>query len=205
MYPTSDSEIRQAFAHSTPFIHSAATFRRASFDRAGGYRTAFVDAQDLDLWLRIAESCDVRNLPQHVVRYRVHAGQTTYLNLEQQAMSALAARLGWRARAAGRPDPFLTTSLIDRDSLEAAGVTEADVTKEFVPLAVWLAKTVARAARRHDADELFAAALERARTYGTPAMVDEVRHQRERVLPSRRSRLRGRLSSLRRPGSRRAS
>lgn len=39
-----------------PPHHGATMFRRAAYERAGGYRSAFVVAQDIDLWLRLAES-----------------------------------------------------------------------------------------------------------------------------------------------------
>jgi glycosyltransferase involved in cell wall biosynthesis len=201
-YPTSDGETRRAFAHSTPFVHSAVTFRRAAFEATGGYRSAFVDAEDLDLWLRIAEDHEMLNLPQPVVAYRIHDDQATYRNLERQAISALAARTAWRARAAGRPDPFLDVRRIDQDALEAAGLTEADVTAEFIPLALWLAKTIARAGHREAANELFAVALERARLFGTPALVAEVWRQEGRVAAAPGRRLRSTLSLLR--GRRRA-
>jgi glycosyltransferase involved in cell wall biosynthesis len=197
VYPTSDSETRLAFAHSTPFVHSAVTFRRAAFQATEGYRGAFVDAEDLDLWLRIAEQHDVLNLPQQVVGYRIHAGQATFHNLERQATSALAARTAWRARAAGEPDPFLGVRHIDRAALDAAGLTEADVTAEFIPLATWLAKTIARAGQQRAADELFAAALERARLSGTPAMVAEIQRQQGRVAGAEARRPRNRLRSVR--------
>lgn len=39
--------------HALPH-HGSAMFRRAAYDRAGGYRAEFRVAQDLDLWIRIA-------------------------------------------------------------------------------------------------------------------------------------------------------
>jgi len=38
-----------------PSHHGATMFRRTSYEAAGGYRAQFIVAQDLDLWLRLAE------------------------------------------------------------------------------------------------------------------------------------------------------
>jgi glycosyltransferase involved in cell wall biosynthesis len=188
VYPTTDRETREAFRNSTPFIHSAATFRRTAFEATGGYRSAFVHAEDLDLWLRIAEAHEILNLPEQLVSYRIHDDQATYRNLERQAFSAVAARAASRARLAGRADPFRDVGEIDRQALRAAGVTDAQVAVEFVFLTAWLAKTHARAGHAEAAAGLFSIALDRARADGTPELVDEVQRQRARVArPGRRS------------------
>src|SRR5262249_42598650 len=38
-----------------PSQHGAVMFRKSAYERAGGYRTAFGVAQDLDLWTRMVE------------------------------------------------------------------------------------------------------------------------------------------------------
>ena len=101
-YPTTDAEIRQAFAVTTPFVHSAVTMRRKAFDAVGGYRAAFSHAEDLDLWLRLSAVSQLANLPETVVLYRIHSQQSTVTELERQSVSVLGARVSWRAREAGR-------------------------------------------------------------------------------------------------------
>jgi glycosyltransferase involved in cell wall biosynthesis len=177
-YPTENAEIRLAFEHTTPFVHSAATFRRTAFETVGGYRAAFVDAEDLDLWLRLSEQHVVANLPEAVVQYRLHGDQASVRNLEQQAVSALAARTAWRARAHGGPDPFADVQRLDEAALAAAGLSEADLAEEFVRLALWLGRTTARAGKLAEGHELLDVALRRARSNGTPALVAYARAQR---------------------------
>ena len=47
---------------------------RAGLVRAmGGYRSAFEYAEDFDLWLRMAEHCQLRNVRAVLLRYRIHA------------------------------------------------------------------------------------------------------------------------------------
>ena len=118
--------------------------RREAFDAAGGYRAAFSPAEDLDLWIRIAAVSELANLAETVVSYRIHTGQSSLAELERQSRGVLAARVAWRARAQGLPDPFERTALLDREVLEAAGASAEELTTEFVRLAVWLAKTLSR-------------------------------------------------------------
>jgi hypothetical protein len=181
-YPTTDLEIREAFSSTTPFVHSAVTMRREAFEEAGGYRAAFPHAEDLDLWLRIAAGWHLANLTDTVVSYRVHSQQSTVTQLEQQSLSALGARVAWRARARGIPDPFDEVALVDRQALAAAGASPEDMTREFVQLSVWLAKTLSRAGHRDAAESVFAAAEARARSdSGSEALVSIVHQGRARV------------------------
>ena len=60
-----------------PFIHSSVVFRRDIIrDDLGGYDPAFMSAEDFDLWSRVAARYEVRNLPQRLVDFRVHAAST---------------------------------------------------------------------------------------------------------------------------------
>lgn len=162
-YPFADDAIRRAFMETTPFVHSAVTIRRTAFDAAGGYRSSF-HAEDLDLWLRVGAEWQLANLPEPVVRFRLHGGQMTVKQLEQQSLSALGARLSWRAREAGLPDPFAETELVDRQALEAIGASEEEMTAALVRDSVWYAKTMSRAGRDDIGNELFEFAEAQARS-----------------------------------------
>ena len=60
-----------------PFIHSSVVFRRDVVrDELGGYDPAFASGEDFDLWSRIADRYPVRNLPQRLVDFRMHAAST---------------------------------------------------------------------------------------------------------------------------------
>lgn len=47
-----------------PFTHGEVMFRRALFDKVGGYREIFRFAQDRDLWLRIGRHCNYAIVPE---------------------------------------------------------------------------------------------------------------------------------------------
>ncbi|MCZ6493161.1 MAG: glycosyltransferase [Planctomycetota bacterium] len=60
------SQRGSAIAHPTVLI------RKAAFQDVGGYRPQFETAEDLDLWLRLAERGKLANLPQVLLKYRLH-------------------------------------------------------------------------------------------------------------------------------------
>jgi len=193
-YPLSDAEIRQAFTATTPFVHSAVTMRKALFEQAGGYRVAFDNAEDLDLWLRIAERGELANLPELVVAYRIHGGQASVQSLRNQAFHSLAARTAARARAAGEPDPFAGIDAIDEETLRALGVGPEEVTATLVEAAGWMARTLDRAGKREAAKELFAVARSSAGSkHGSPALVASVQRSQAQRFAERGQRLRARL------------
>jgi len=90
-----------------PPHHGATLFRKDAYVRAGGYRTQFSVAQDLDLWLRLAECGRCLGIPQ--VLYRASLAATSISNRrrhEQFSMAelALASR---RLRMQGKSDESL--------------------------------------------------------------------------------------------------
>jgi len=79
--------------------HSAAMIRRSAMGRVGGYDTRFETAQDLDLWLRLGEVGRLANLPQTVVRVRLHpASISETKGGQQRKMGRTACEEAWRRR-----------------------------------------------------------------------------------------------------------
>lgn len=153
-YPLDDEAIRVELDRSTPFVQSAVMLRKQAFEAVGGYRSAFRYAQDLDLWLRLAERVRMANLPDVVARYRFHRAQASMRQLRLQALSAVAARVSARARAAGAPDPFDHVEEIDDDVVLRHGGTTDEITAGYVRAATWLAKMATRAGFVDEAREL---------------------------------------------------
>lgn len=173
-YPTGNGELQEALRERNPFVHSAMAMRREAFEAVGGYRAEFDNAEDLDLWLRLAAGRQIANLPQPVVKYRIHGGQQTLQKQDEQALFSIAARASARARAAGEPDPT-EGAHIDEAFLRAQGIGPAEVTAAVVPALAWLARTTGRAGYSEDSRRLFEAALERARSdSGSPELVASV-------------------------------
>lgn len=72
----------------TSFLHPTAMIRKTALQQVGGYDERYVTAADLDLWLKMTEIGDVANLPQSVIKYRVHAKSISQRNQEQQWQNA---------------------------------------------------------------------------------------------------------------------
>jgi glycosyltransferase involved in cell wall biosynthesis len=124
-FPAEDHEIRSAFVSGCPFCQPTVLMRREAFVLVGGYRAAFVFAEDYDLWLRIAEHFPCANLRQVVLKYRSHPYQVQIRKSRQQSLCILAALTSASLRKAGKPDPFNSVKEITPAVLASMGVSEA--------------------------------------------------------------------------------
>lgn len=138
--PTDPAEIRRALSRGNCMIHPTMMLRRDLVLRAGGYRAAFRLCEDFDLWLRLSEHHDLLNLPEPVLDYRAHAGQSNWQDLEQRALSELGAVAAAACRQAGLPDPVNDGAVIDREFLRSVGLSETAITTRVVACALGAAK-----------------------------------------------------------------
>jgi Glycosyl transferase family 2 len=197
-YPRADAAIRESFEVTTPLANSAAMVRRNAYEHVGGYRSIFVMSHDLDMWLRLADSYELANLPEAVVRYRIHRSQETVGRLELQTLCAVAARVSRRARLAGRPDPLDAAECIDERTLLTHGASRAEITAAFVHSATWLAKTMERAGYQDAANRLWTEASARARSAsGSRTLVAAVHRARATRHAERQQPVRAKLEAIR--------
>lgn len=174
-YPIHDDELQAALREGNPFVHSAMTMRREAFEAAGGYRVNFDHAEDFDLWLRIAAGSRVANLPEIVVKYRIHGDQQSFRKQEEQATFSAAARASAEARCGGQDDPFEGADPIDEEFLLSHGVSKEELAASIVSSVTWLARTTDRAGYPDAARRLFETAYAKARSEaGSPALVASV-------------------------------
>ncbi len=122
--PTAHNEIKSALADRCPFCHSTVLIRGEAFVLVGGYRAAFAQAEDYDLWIRIAEHFEVANLRQVVLKYRIHPHQISMRKRKQQRLCILAAQVSAKLRTSGKADLFDTLAEITPEVLAELGVTE---------------------------------------------------------------------------------
>jgi glycosyltransferase involved in cell wall biosynthesis len=55
------------------FVHTSVMFRRVIVvDKFSGYDPSYVACEDYELWSRLADVCEVANLPSHLVFHRLH-------------------------------------------------------------------------------------------------------------------------------------
>ena len=74
--PAIRSNLRNLASHRAPFTHGSIMFRRAAFERAGGYRPECDYWEDQDLYWRMAEVGQLLVLPQVHYSYRYNSGQS---------------------------------------------------------------------------------------------------------------------------------
>ncbi len=120
--PLEDAEIRKLLLHECCIYQPAVMFRSDVFRASGGYRRAFVYAEDYDLWLRLAERCRLANLPEPLVRYRVHLESVSLTSPQELLVCALGARLSAVLRTETGRDPMDGLGRITPDTLFALGL-----------------------------------------------------------------------------------
>lgn len=83
----------------TAFQHPAVMMRKAAFLQAGGYNADLHGAEDHDLWLRMGEIGKLENLPDTLIKYRLHdksvSGSQRTL---QRDMCLAACKAAWSRR-----------------------------------------------------------------------------------------------------------
>jgi len=91
-YPVTDQEIKLFLRRGTcSLVHPTVLIRKNVFDASGGYRKVVVDAEDFDLWLRIADFGKFANIKMPLLKYRRHLGQVSVRKFRQQVLSNIAA------------------------------------------------------------------------------------------------------------------
>lgn len=121
-FPPTDGEIRELMEKENPFVHPSVMFKRETFADVRGYRTVAADAEDYDLWLRIAEHTQLANLESEHLAYRVHPHSVTGARLRQQVLTTLGVRAAADLRRAGENDPLDDLDVVDLDVLAALDV-----------------------------------------------------------------------------------
>lgn len=103
--PVTDKDIRRVISAQGCFCHGAVMFRNQLVKNTGGYRGQFKYAQDLDLWLRLSERCQMANIDKILYRMRRSADSITRNKLEKQLdFHLLAVCLSGQRGKEGRDD-----------------------------------------------------------------------------------------------------
>jgi glycosyltransferase involved in cell wall biosynthesis len=75
--PTGFQEIADTLPNYNCLYHPATMLRRKAILDIGGYREAFRNAEDYDLWLRVSRVSKLENIPEPLLRYRFTTGGMT--------------------------------------------------------------------------------------------------------------------------------
>ena len=110
--PTSPGHVRWMLHVHNCVNHPTVVARRDVLQDLGGYRTDAEPAEDYDLWIRAIEVTHIANVPDVVVRYRLHEGSSSAANAADATGSADAIAASALSRLLGRaPDPAVVRVL----------------------------------------------------------------------------------------------
>jgi len=126
-----DEAIRQRLPQECPFVHSSVMMRRGAYERVGGYRARLNLAEDYDLWLRMSPTTRMANLPDPLIRYRVHKDSITARKLPEVVLTSLCVWAAHVAREAGVPEPFANGMPVLRRALPLLGFSRTEVLRRI--------------------------------------------------------------------------
>ena len=95
------------FLDKTHLVHGSTLIRRGPLAAIGGYNTFFRYSQDLDLWLRLARTHEIVNIPDPLYRHRIHDGGVYFSRKDESALYGYVAR----DLATGRIDQSVMSDL----------------------------------------------------------------------------------------------
>jgi len=90
--PLEPGAIRKTLRRAPPFVNGTVMMRRSAYVGAGGFRRAFLSAEDYDLWLRIPSELELANLAEPLYAWRRHAQSTTARDRTRMIFFAAVAR-----------------------------------------------------------------------------------------------------------------
>ncbi len=122
--------------------HPSVMFRAAALKRVGTYKQELIYAEDLDLWLRMAEVGELYNLPEVLLHYRMHAQSISHAKAQEQ-------RRKWRI-AVSDAQTRRGQAVVEHPSLAAVKEDPATEAQNHVRWAWWaLMAGNIKTARKH--------------------------------------------------------
>lgn len=142
-YPSDDADIRCHLLFANVLAHPAAIMRRSLFAELGlAYDSSYQRAQDYDLWVRAAEHVALANIPQVLLRYRMHRDQAGQREQEDQDRAAMLVRRRLLERLGLQP------SAAELALHQAISASRFQPTRELVAAAERWLRALAEANRR---------------------------------------------------------
>ena len=103
-YPTDDATIRSWLLFESVLAHPSVLIRRELLVKTGlSYDAGYVHAEDYDLWVRAAHHTALANIPEVLLRYRLHPQQVVQKHEAMKLASARLVRLAQLERLGIRP------------------------------------------------------------------------------------------------------
>ncbi len=164
--PQSDDAIKELLLRENAMAHVTAVIRRDVLNAVGGYRRAFAQAEDYDLWLRVADQHELANLPDVLMHCRTRPDSVSVRFRKQQVLSKLGAQLSAQARRATGRDPMAGADLVTSEGIRALGIDEGRVSEMLLEHYARTANHLARAGHSAEALAFLGRALEEGRAEG---------------------------------------
>lgn len=92
-YPLSDTALRKIIFRYSPFAHPATIWRRLLLERVGGYNENIPLSQDYELYFRVGKICKFANLPDILLKLRVHNDSDSIIRGRYQEQYAIYTRI----------------------------------------------------------------------------------------------------------------
>jgi glycosyltransferase involved in cell wall biosynthesis len=83
--PVTDATIKFKLLWESPLCHSGTVFRRDAVQGVGGYDNSHPVAQDYDLWARLRDKTEFGNLPQPLMKVRIHGASSSAVRGSDQS------------------------------------------------------------------------------------------------------------------------
>ena len=88
--PSDPSSIEGNLIFANVVCNPSVVYRTAIFQEQGcEFNDEFKGAADFELWSRLSQTLKIANLPEHLLKYRVHASQESTANRERQTKAHL--------------------------------------------------------------------------------------------------------------------
>lgn len=86
--PISCKEIKKTFSQKNPFFHPSVMMEKKFIKKLGGYDEKFAVFQDYDLWHRALKKGIGENLPQFLIKRRIHSSMVSIKKRQEQLKNA---------------------------------------------------------------------------------------------------------------------
>jgi hypothetical protein len=111
--PIEPPDVRRALASANCVYHPSVMLRRDVILGLGGYRAAFANAEDYDLWLRVARVAEIANVARPLLRYRFSLGGMTLARKWEQMYYVCLAQVNDQVRGDVAPAEALAREVAD--------------------------------------------------------------------------------------------
>jgi glycosyltransferase involved in cell wall biosynthesis len=104
-------------------IASSTLMRAQAFHQVGGYRTGLNVSEDFDLYTRMSEHCELANLDEILIAYRIHGDSITAQQPVRMALASMCVTAAAEARRRGVAEPFSRGTPNLRSALSLLGTS----------------------------------------------------------------------------------